>query len=184
MMSEIDRILDFWLDEVGLAGWYAQNDEVDARIERDFKPLWHRAMAGEFRDWQTSARGALAFLILTDQFPRNMFRGTGDAFASDALARRVAKSVIIRKLDQRIPEPERLIFFMPLMHSEVLADQEACVCMFLTRLPQTGRDRLKFAVDHRTVIRKFGRFPSRNDAMGRTYSDAELAYRAAGGYMS
>ena len=183
-MSAIDLILDFWLNEVGLDGWYEQSDAVDARIERDFQALWHRAMAGEFRDWQVTARGTLAFLILTDQFSRNMFRGTANAFASDALARRVAKSAIGRKFDQRIPEPERLIFFMPLMHSEVLADQEACVCMFLTRMPQTGRDRLKFAVDHRTVIRKFGRFPSRNDAMGRTYSDAELAYRAAGGYMS
>ena len=183
-MSEIDRILDFWLNDVGPDGWYEQSDAVDARIEQDFQPLWHRAMAGEFRDWQVTARGTLAFLILTDQFSRNMFRGTANAFASDALARRVAKSAIARKLDQHIPEPERQFFFLPLMHSEVLADQEACVCMFLTRMPQTGSDQVGFAIDHRAVIRKFGRFPSRNNALGRTYCDAELAYRADGGYMS
>lgn len=183
-MSDIDRILDFWLDEVGPSGWYKQSDDLDARISGDFGELWQRAMAGDLNGWQTSARGALALLILTDQFSRNMFRGTGQAFASDAYARRIAKSAIARKLDQKIAEPERQFFYLPLMHSEVLPDQESCVYMFLTRMPETGTDQISYAVNHRAVIRKFGRFPSRNHALGRTDSDAELAYRAAGGYMS
>ena len=183
-MSDIDRILSFWLDEIGPAGWYEFDDAVDKRIVAEFSELWNRAMDGELAGWCCSARGTLAFLILTDQFPRNMFRGTGQAFASDRLARRAAKLAIQSGFDMRTAEPERQFFYLPLMHSEVLTDQERCVRMFLTRLPVVGPEQLGYAVDHRSVIRKFGRFPSRNAALGRTDSAAELTYRAEGGYMS
>ncbi len=183
-MSDIERILDFWLTEIGPEGWYAVSDETDERIRNEFGDLWDQAMAGSLDQWTVSPRGALAFLVLTDQFSRNMHRGTEAAFAADRLACRVAKAAIGRSMDLAIPEPERQFFYLPLMHSEVLSDQERCVRMFMMRLPEIGPEQLSFAVDHRAVIRKFGRFPSRNMALGRTDSEAELAYRAGGGYMS
>lgn len=183
-MEDVDRLLAFWLDEIGPKGWYLVDRDVDARIARDFESLWDEAVAGGLRDWRTGARGMLALLILTDQFPRNMFRGTGKAFASDRFALAAAKSAIGRELDLRIDEPARQFFYLPLMHSEVLADQELCICRILTVMPKTGSENLPHAVKHRAVIRRFGRFPSRNAALGRTDSEAELAYRAEGGYMS
>jgi uncharacterized protein (DUF924 family) len=184
-MSDIERILGFWLDEVGPNGWYQSSEAIDARIAADFRDLWDRAMAGGLIDWPGSARGALAYLILTDQFPRNMFRGTGRAFASDGLARRVAGSAIWRGLDLATAEPQRQFFYLPLMHSEVLPDQERSIRLILTRMPETGRkNNLPHALQHREVIRRFGRFPSRNRPLGRRDTEAERAYRATGGYMA
>jgi len=183
-MSDIERVLKFWLDDVGSAGWYEVDAEVDRRITTEFAPLWQAAMAGDLACWINTARGALALLILTDQFPRNMFRGTANAYASDRLARRIARHAIKLRHDRATPEPERQFFYLPLMHSETLADQERCVRLLMLHMPVAGPHNLPHAVKHREVIRHFGRFPSRNTALGRAYSDAELAYRAAGGYMS
>ena len=181
-MSDIERILAFWLEEIGPKGWYERDDAVDARISRDYAGVWHDAMASRLEGWQEDARGALALLILTDQFPRNMFRGTARAFASDGLGRRVAKLAIAHGLDTQIDVPGRQFFYLPLMHSEVLADQERCLRLLMMRMP--GSVQIEHAIKHRDVIRRFGRFPSRNAALGRQDSDAELAYRAQGGYMS
>lgn len=178
-----DRILTFWLDEVGPEGWYAATPELNAAILDEFGPAWSAAMAGRHDRWMASPKGALALLILLDQFPRNMFEGA-KRFASDSRARQIAKFAIGRGLDLRMPEPGRQFFYLPLMHSEVLADQERCVCLILLNMPKDGPDNLPHAVNHREVIRRFGRFPSRNAALGRADSDAERAYRAEGGYMS
>ena len=180
-LSDIDSIMDLWLDEVGPGGWYTASEELDARITRDYRGLWDTALAGGLRGWQQSAKGTLALLILTDQLPRNMFRGTARAFASDAAARRIAIAAIGREQDVQIDVPARQFFYLPLMHSEVIADQERCLRLLLMRMP--GSVQIEHAVKHRDVIRRFGRFPSRNAAMGRRDTDAELAYRAAGGYM-
>ena len=134
--------------------------------------------------WTASARGALALIILLDQFSRNIYRGSGRAFASDGYCLSIAKGAVARKLDLKIPEPERQFFYLPLMHSETLADQEQCLRLFLLRCPEIGHQNAEHAIKHREVIRKFGRFPSRNAALGRVDSDAELAYREAKGYMS
>ena len=101
-MSEIERILAFWLEEIGPKGWYERDDAVDAKIVRDYAGVWHDAMAGRLHGWQEDARGTLALLVLTDQFPRNMFRGTAGAFASDAMARRAAKQAIGRGLSDNV----------------------------------------------------------------------------------
>ena len=184
-MTEANRILDFWLQEVGPAGWYKQDQDLDARIKAEFEELWLQAMSGGLWNWRAGARGSLSYLLLTDQFSRNMFRGTANAFASDHLARKAAKFAISRGQDTRIPEPERQFFYLPLMHSEALSDQELCICRILNAMPETGHsDNLSHAVKHRAVIRRFGRFPSRNRALGRTDTQPELAYRAEGGYMS
>lgn len=184
MENAVEQINNFWIEEVGTEGWYTVSDALDSKIKMRFGELWYEAISGKLDAWQTTAKGCLALLILTDQFSRNMFRGTGQAFSSDRFACRIAKSAIARGMDLSIPEPERQFFYLPLMHSEILADQESCVRQFMLKMPQAGGENLPHAVNHREVIRRFGRFPSRNAAMGRTDSDAELAYRAEGGYMS
>ena len=127
---------------------------------------------------------ALALLILLDQFPRNMFRGTARAYRSDEKARSIAKQAIARGHDKVTPEPERQFFYLPLMHSEGLPDQERCVRLIKLGMPRTGIRNLQSAQRHRDVIRRFGRFPSRNRPLGRRDTEAEQLYRANGGYMS
>jgi uncharacterized protein (DUF924 family) len=132
--------------------------------------------------WLTYPSGTLSYIILTDQFPRNMLRGSGEAFATDGIARAAAKMAIDRNWDMRIDEPARQFFYLPLMHSECLADQERCVRLMMTRMPETGDSNLVHARAHREVIRRFGRFPYRNEALARPSHAAEAAFLAAGGY--
>lgn len=174
-------ILDYWHD-LGPAGWYAGGAELDAEIRARFEADWHAAMAGQLADWTYCARTQLAFLILTDQFPRNMFRDSAQAFASDPLARRCANHAWQHESERAIAEPERQFFYLPLMHSEYLLDQDRCVALFATRMPETGAQNLLHARAHREVIRRFGRFPYRNAALGRENTPAEDAFFAEGGY--
>ena len=178
------EILTFWLDEIGPTQWYVPPDGLDQEMRTRFAETCFAARHGVLNDWAASARGALALLLLLDQFPRNIWRGEPGAFASDPLARAFSKHAISRGLDTRIAEPERQFFYLPLEHSESLADQDRAVRLALMRLPQTGRGVVDAAVRHRTVIRRFGRFPSRNAILGRPDTAAERAYRAEGGYMS
>lgn len=177
-------ILAFWIDEIGPAGWYAPPDpSLDAEVAARFGSDLTAAAAGQRRTWLTRAQSALAAMILLDQFPRHIHRGTGASFACDPQARAAAAEAIRRGHDLEIPEPERQFFYLPLMHSEVLADQDRCVHLIRQRLRRTGRENLSHARSHREVIRRFGRFPSRNAPLGREDSAAERAYRAQGGYM-
>jgi uncharacterized protein (DUF924 family) len=127
-----------------------------------FLPLWEAARKGKLDRWQISPEGVMAFIIVTDQFPRNMFRDDKRAYCTDDIARRMAEQAIHRRWDLRLPEPERQFFYLPLMHSENRTDQDRCVRLILTRLPETGRENLLHARAHREVIRRFGRFPYRN----------------------
>lgn len=183
-MDDWQPILNFWLTEVGPEGWYKPPEGLDARIRDLFAAQCDAAREGRLDSWATHAGGTLALLILLDQFPRNVWRGTARAFGSDHVALRVAKAAIGRGLDLNVPEPQRQFFYLPLEHSESLADQERCVRLMLMRLPEGGADILPYAILHREVIRRFGRFPSRNAALGRPDTAAEVAYRAEGGYMS
>jgi len=173
-------IITFWQDEVGPAGWYIVDPALDQKIRDRFLDFWHDVRAGEYDDWAGNPEGSLAMLIAIDQFPRNMFRGSGDSFATDSKARCIAKRAIFAAYDQKIPEPMRQFFYLPLMHSEVLADQDTCMRMY--KLNMTGEGRFLHPRAHREVIRKFGRFPYRNKAMGRLSTLAEKDYIAAGGY--
>ncbi|MGB8624244.1 MAG: DUF924 family protein [Paracoccaceae bacterium] len=172
----------FWLEEVGPKGWYAKDDALDATIRDRFVDLWEEALANGLHDWLTKPRCTLAYIILTDQFPRNMFRESPRAFATDRLARAASKRAIERGWDLRVEEPERQFFYMPLMHSECLTDQDRCVRLMLTRMPRTGADNLLHAKVHREVIREFGRFPFRNAALSRGGSADERAFVEQGGY--
>ena len=145
---------------------------------------WERARKGELAKWLTCPKGILAFIILTDQFSRNMFRGSGRAFETDKAAVAAAKSAISKGWDMRSDEPGRVFFYMPLMHSECLSDQDRAVRLMLTRMPKTGESFLLHAKAHREVIRQFGRFPYRNEALARMTPPAEAAYLSEGGYGS
>lgn len=181
-MSGPEDVLSFWLDEVGPQGWYLGGEALDAQVRDRFLPAWEEAMAGAYGLWLTYPTGTLAYIVLTDQFPRNMFRDDGRAFASDASARAAAKMAIHQNWDMKIAEPARQFLYLPLMHSENLIDQDRAVRLILTRMPETGADTLLHAKAHREVIRRFGRFPYRNAALGRKSTAAETRYLAEGGY--
>ncbi len=178
-----DAVLDFWLKEVGPEKWYAKDAALDAAVTERFGAAMAAAREGRCADWTLTPRGALALIVLLDQFPRNAFRGEAGAFAGDVRARSVAKRAIRLDQDLGIAEPERQFFYMPLMHAECLADQDRCVRMILTRMPETGAAaNLPHAVAHRDIIRRFGRFPFRNAALSRRDTPEEAAWLAEGGY--
>ncbi|MBN2758974.1 MAG: DUF924 domain-containing protein [Rhodobacteraceae bacterium] len=181
-MSTVDEVIAFWLEEVGPDGWYAQDDALDAKIRDRYQALWEKARAGRLCNWAFCPKGCLAYLIVTDQFPRNMFRDDPRAFATDELARKVAARACHLRFDGQIDEPARQFFYLPLMHSESQMDQDRAVRMFLLRMPKTGAQNLLHARAHRAVIREFGRFPYRNTALGRVTTSAEQAFLTGGGY--
>lgn len=182
VMVRPEDVLAFWLDEVGVEGWYRPGEALDAEIRDRFERSWTTLTEGGLSLWLTYPSGTLAYIILADQFPRNMFRGTSKAFETDTVALAAAKMALNKGWDMRIDEPARQFFYMPLMHSECLADQERCVRLMHTRMPETGAENLLHAKAHREVIRRFGRFPYRNEALARTTKAEEAAYISKGGY--
>lgn len=172
------EVLAFWR-QAGSERWYARDDAFDAEIRARFLNLWRKAAAGELTGWEESDDGALALTIALDQFPRNMFRGDPQTYASDAMARDVACRAIGRGADLRVADDLREFFYLPLMHSEHLADQLRCVDLFREA---GGTDNLKYAQDHAAIIRRFGRFPHRNRILGRATTDEEQAYLDEGGF--
>ncbi len=181
-MSSVQDVINFWLDEVGPERWYATDPALDAEITARYQPLWEKALHGRLNAWAACSKGCLAYLIVTDQFPRNMFRDDARAFATDAMARHVAARACHLGFDRQIDEPARQFFYLPLMHSESQMDQDRSVRMFLLRMPQTGASNLLHARAHRAVIRAFGRFPYRNEALGRRTTEAEAEWLTTGGY--
>lgn len=177
---EFGDVLEFWLEDCGPEDWYVGGEELDTRIRDRFAPAWDAARAGGLTTWEGSAPGSLALLILTDQFPRNMFRGDARAFATDAIARDVARRALGRGFDTATDLPQRQFFYLPFEHSESLTDQERAVRLIAGRMeaPET----LLHARAHRDIIRQFGRFPFRNDALGRSTTPAEQAFLDAGAY--
>ena len=177
-----EDVLSFWLDEVGPDGWYNTSDALDATISKRFGPTWESAREGRYSLWLTYPSGALAYIILTDQFPRNIHRGHSLAFATDRAALAAAKSAISKGWDMRIDEPARQFFYMPLMHSENLCDQDRCVRLMKERMPIYGESNMLHARAHREVIRMFGRFPYRNAVLARKQTACEADYVKQGGY--
>jgi uncharacterized protein (DUF924 family) len=179
---QVDDVLAFWLDECGPDLWYKADATLDARIRERFQDALEGAREGRYSMWLTYPNGTLAYVILTDQFSRNIYRDERDAFTMDRAARAAAKQAIDRGWDMRVDEPARQFFYLPLMHSENQCDQDRCVRLMHERLPETGHNNLLHARAHRDVIRQFGRFPTRNEAMGRDCTAAELRYLQEGGY--
>ncbi|PYE85797.1 DUF924 family protein [Pseudoroseicyclus aestuarii] len=180
-MTRSEELRRWWIEEIGPEGWYKGGEALDSRIREQWLDLWQEAEGGGLGHWLVDAQGTLSYLILTDQLPRNMFRGTGQAFATDARARAAAKMGLERDWDQRFDGLGRQFFYMPLEHSESLIDQDRAVALFEARLSEPP-DYLHHARAHRAVIRQFGRFPFRNEALGRETTPEEAAWIEAGGY--
>lgn len=180
-MSDPIEILDFWLGEVGPDGWYAGGDALDADIRDRFLDVWQAARDGGLDHWVDGTVGTLAYLILCDQLSRNMHRGQADAFATDAQALAAARQAVAEGWDMGAPEPERQFFYMPFEHSENAEDQARAVELLTERVADDP-DMALHARAHQAVISRFGRFPTRNAALGRTSSPDEIAYLDAGGY--
>lgn len=179
-MADPVEVLDFWLGTIGPEGWYAGGEEIDA-LCLSFRDVWQAAHDGGLEHWVDGAIGTLAYLVLTDQLPRNMFRGQALSFATDAQALAAAKRALAEGWDMAAPEPDRQFFYMPFEHSEAMEDQDTAVRLMEERMSSDPEMALH-ARAHREVIRRFGSFPSRNAALGRDTSEAEAAFLAAGGY--
>ena len=177
-----EKVLSFWLDETDPKQWYNSSKSLDNAILQEFYPTWLSIMDGKFGMWLTYPSGSLAYILVLDQFSRNMFRGSSKAFSSDLVALAAAKQAIKHKFDLAIDEPGRQFFYLPLMHSESLQDQERCIRLMHERMPLEGMNNLLHARAHREVIRKFGRFPTRNEALSRKNTAHEADYMKKGGY--
>jgi len=169
----VDEILSFWFDEVGPKGWFEPTPELDETIKRRFGALHERLAAQVPPAAAGDQRTALASIILFDQFPRNMYRGSAGAFATDDLALRIAREALDKGYDDGLTPEERQFLYMPFMHSEISADQEHCVMLFKALGEEEG---LHYAIEHRDIVERFGRFPHRNRVLGRESTEEELAF--------
>jgi uncharacterized protein (DUF924 family) len=175
-MSEFRDVLEFWLAPASRPMWFKKEPAFDGEIRRRFEAVHERAAAGRLSQWQATAEGALALVICLDQFPRNMYRGTPRAFATDEKARLVADWAVDRGFDMATKEePVRFFFYLPFEHSESIDDQHRCVELVRRGCPGDA-EILRFALLHRAVIEKFGRFPHRNAILGRRSTPEEEEY--------
>ena len=188
-MNDAEAILAFWYAEgrdTYRPIWFQKNDAFDAEIRDRFGALIRPAREGAFDSWAETPAGALALLILLDQFPRNVLRGSAEAFASDAHARAIARKVVLEKrFDLKLGPYEKPFVYLPFEHSEAMADQDLSVALFegLRDIPHHARENgaIDYAWRHRVVIQNFGRFPHRNAALGRESTPAEKVWLDAGG---
>jgi uncharacterized protein (DUF924 family) len=171
-------IVAFWRD-AGAERWFKKDAAFDEEIRQRFLVTHEAAAAGQLTDWEQTAEGALALLILLDQFPRNMFRGDVRSFASDPLARSIAAGALVRGFDAQVPAGMRGFFYLPFEHSENPADQQRAIAFYKTIGDADG---LKWAELHADIIRRFGRFPHRNSVLGRTSTPEEQAFLDGGGF--
>ncbi|MGE5269575.1 MAG: DUF924 family protein [Thiohalocapsa sp.] len=180
-------VLEFWFGaahdperETHREIWFRSTAEHDARLRQLFLGDYERAAAGEFAAWEAAPESALALVLLLDQIPRNIFRDTPRAYVADALARQVADRALAKGFDQALPASWRKFFYMPLHHSENLADQRRSLELFETLPDYTGREGTRrYAMRYIDVIARFGRFPHRNVILGRQSTPEELAFLEA-----
>ncbi len=173
-----EEIFLFWKD-AGADKWFSSDPAFDAEVRARFTETYEAGMRGELDGWERSAYGAFALVILFDQFPRNMFRGTPQAFATDEKAKQIAERAIAGGRDRAVDPEVHTFFYLPYMHSELLADQERCVAL----MAKSGKqENIKYAEIHRDAIERFGRFPHRNAILGRKPTPEEIAYLQGGGF--
>jgi uncharacterized protein (DUF924 family) len=172
-------VVAFW-KEAGPDKWFAKDDAFDALFRRRFHDAHVAAARRELDHWADTAEGSLALLILLDQFPRNSFRDTGHAFATDPLGRMFARRALDAGHDLQIEGDIRRFFYLPLQHSEDMADQNLQLELFQTRMERAPDDR--WAEHHHGVVARFGRFPHRNAALGRQTTAEEAAFLAEDGF--
>jgi len=163
------EVLDFWFQR-DPKSWFAKDASFDAEIRSRFLTIYDLAAARGLSGWMQEPRGCLALVIVTDQFPRNMFRGTARAFAADPIAREAARAIVDRGWDRALTPDERTFAYLPFEHSEDLQDQERSLRLF------EGNSNFEWARKHYEVVRRFGRFPHRNAALGRASTPEEIEF--------
>lgn len=196
-MDDLHAVLNFWFgldaDDAKTAQtqaklWWSKSDDLDAAIRDGFANLTEQAIQGELSGWENTAEGRLALIILCDQFPRNMYRSLPESFAYDVQARVYCEAGLQLQADRQLRPIQRVFFYLPLEHSESLADQDKSVALYdaLRReVPAAQRETFdgfyQFAIKHRAIIGRFGRFPHRNAILGRTSTADELTFMAGPG---
>ncbi len=164
-------ILDYWFSETSKQFWFASTPKIDIEIKSRYEHVWEQAASGDFDSWQKTADGSVALIIILDQFPLNMFRSEAKSFKTESMAIEVALNAINNGFDEEMNNEKRLFLFMPLMHSESIDHQNLQVYLF-----EKYNFNLEFSKHHRHLVKKFGRFPHRNEILGRMSTMEELDY--------
>ena len=164
-----EAVLDFWFQRERKA-WFAKDERFDAEIRARFLPLYERAAGGGLPDWLQAPRSCLALVIVLDQFPRNLFRGEARAYSTDARARDAARMIVDQGWDLTFSPDERTFAYLPFEHSESIEDQERSLKLF------EGGENFEWARKHYDIVRRFGRFPHRNAALGRESTPEEIEF--------
>lgn len=183
-MSEWREIYDFWFGAPGSEGhgdvrefWFASTPDIDREMQERFLDQYHRAAAGDFQEWKSDARGWVALIVLLDQVPRNVFRGDGQSFAADPVALTAAKELVSSPLHAELITVEKVFAYLPFEHSENIDDQMDCVALYeAIDEHESKAEWIEFAVLHKDIVAEFGRFPHRNEMLGRETTPAEQAW--------
>ena len=178
MTKTAEEIINFWFVETDRENWFVSSDEFDRILRDKYFDLYPAVAAGEAFGWRSGAEGRLAEIIVLDQFSRQFFRGSEKAFSADAMALTLAQELVTSGGDKSLDEQKRMFAYMPYMHSESLLIHDEAVRLY----KELGNeDTLKFETAHRDIIVQFGRFPKRNEALGRSSTKEEIAYIAGRG---
>ncbi|WP_309752150.1 DUF924 family protein [Novosphingobium sp.] len=180
-MGSAGAVISFW-QEAGPAKWFAHDAAFDAAIHDRFESLHHAAARGALDAWMESWEGSLALLLLLDQFPRNLFRGSAHSWATDPLAKSLAERALDAGHDILAPAALRVFYYLPFEHSEDLADQDRCMTLCGALDAASGSTFSNWATLHRDIIARFGRFPHRNAALGRVTTPQEQSFLDSGGF--
>lgn len=172
-MTTAQDVIDFWFSDSMRPNWYRKDQAIDQKIIEDFSDTYESARRGDLDAWMDTAQGALALMIVLDQFPRNMFRGSPRSFECCDLVLGYANRALDAGFDQQVSDEARAFFYLPYMHSENLADQDRSVALYQAAGNAGGLD---FAHRHRDIIVKFGRFPHRNAVLGRETTTEEAEF--------
>ena len=164
-------VLDYWFSEKSKQFWFASNPQVDNEIKVRFESVWEKAAEGEYSQWRETADGSVALIVILDQLPLNMFRSDPKGFQTESMAVEVALNAINNGFDEELNDEKLLFLFMPLMHSENIDHQNLQVYLF-----DKYNFNLEFSKHHRDLVKKFGRFPHRNEILGRMSTMEELDY--------
>ncbi|MDP8940251.1 MAG: DUF924 domain-containing protein [Actinomycetota bacterium] len=183
MPSEPGEVLDFWFGRENepvygefREAWFQKDEEFDGQIRDRFLEDYERAARGEYDRWKEDAESCLALVILLDQFPRNLFRGDPRTYATDDKALGISREGIEQGLDRKLPPFQRHFLYMPFMHSEDLEDQRRSVTLFRELAEEDGPDVTEYAEGHRDIVERFGRFPHRNEVLGRRTTPEEAEF--------
>lgn len=176
--AQAREVLDFWYNELTPKQWWVRDDAIDSVIIYRFSALYEQVAGALQESWLVKPRGRLAAVIVLDQFPRNMFRGSAQAFMTDAMALALAEETVDAGLDIELIKAERSFLYMPFMHSEEHEKQERSVALFAAL---GDADQLEFARKHKAIIDRFGRYPHRNEMFGRVSSKEEIEFLKAPG---